>query len=1335
MDNEILTNDNIDKLLKADDTFMYKLSLLKNNILKNLGDYADSWKDIDVGFFTDEDNDKIQEAKGNILDSWSLLSDKFKLFEPKSLDAEESLDGDSDATSNEIFDKDIPSIILDGLSDNAVSQFKEFSSSNSILDNITDAPENLNDSASGVFDKEVPSVIINSLDSDAIKQLKSVFGGSASGDLPSGATESSDAGGGGGMVGDVLGGVLSGILARFGMKVPDFITRLAVQYGGVLMPVIAIAGGILWAAIDGIRGFFMSDEWGVSKVSGSLGAILGGMGSGFTGAISNMGKWALIGGGIGFFAGGPPGAIAGALIGAAIGAILGWIGGERIAKGFDAVGRWFKSVWDDIIDGVATVLGWFMYDIPKAWNDAVAIVKDSIDWIMKIVSKVWTATIDAVNKGIGWLMEVVPKVWTATIDAVNKGITWLTEAVPKAWKATIASVSKGMKWLTNVVPKVWSEIVGLLKQGIGWIMKIVPELWGKMIATVKRVWGELTAGFEDGIIIGIKHFAKTLVEKVTNLFKKIGAGVKTIATNIWTFINTKVKDFWNDLTSGFKDGFVKGVTHFGEVLYGKIRELLTKFADILPDTLSKGVRAVISILDNITAKISAGFKALMSANIGDIFKGIYNSIIGVFKKIGNIVIPFVSKIWDGIKEFGSKFWGVLSAGFKAFMATKAGKFIKGVYDSISAFLGKIANILKPILDKAWKAISAFGSKVWLKIVDGFNKFMSTKAGQFVKGIYDKISGFFGKLANIFTPILTKAWTAIKSAVTGIWDSVTSGFKTIMGSTVGEVLDIAYEKISGLFKKMAGILGPIIKNAWATITSSISNIWSKLTSGFKNLMGTTIGDFFKNMLTNIKNLFSSIASVFGPLLSKIWTGIKSIFGNLWGKLSPTINKLLSTKVGQFLKGMYDKISGLLGKVFGIYKSFFTKAWDGIKSIAGKAVALFGTFMNTKVGQFFKGIYDSISGLLGKVFGIFKPFLTKAWNAIKSYVGKAWSTVTSIFSGLMHTTIGDFFKNIYNNIKGLIGNLFNMFKFGIPKAWNAIKSYLGVAWNKLTSIFSGLMNTTIGDFLKNIYNKVKGFFTKIADIFGPILKTAWKRIVSAITKIWGGLKLAFDFIMKSKLGAFFKFIGKKISGIWTSLTTKLKEVFSLENIKRIGSTIGDFLGNIKDAVKEFWGKIFTKMKESFSPKLISNIANKVPEFLKKMGKIVGEWIKELWNNIKNVGKNFINKFRHGKKNEDPAVEEAAEEASQYDAAIYSNIDTNNKIDDTLKENTEALVQSHKDQKITAQEHAALLKEQIDLLSKMLEMGKTEPHGSTNISQVHNSYNNNEVGDHRYNIRKHS
>lgn len=103
----------------------------------------------------------------------------------------------------------------------------------------------------------------------------------------------------------------------------------------------SIIAGLIMMIKDGIKAV-IEDKFGASKISTFIGGFFGGLDSGVKGAFSNMGKWALLGAGIGSVV--PVvGTILGGLIGAGIGALLGAIGGQRIAKGFDIIGKWFKE--------------------------------------------------------------------------------------------------------------------------------------------------------------------------------------------------------------------------------------------------------------------------------------------------------------------------------------------------------------------------------------------------------------------------------------------------------------------------------------------------------------------------------------------------------------------------------------------------------------------------------------------------------------------------------------------------------------------------------------------------------------------------------------------------------------------------------------------------------------------------------------------------------------------------------------------------------------------------------------------------------------------------------
>jgi hypothetical protein len=266
-----------------------------------------------------------------------------------------------------------------------------------------------------VFSKDVEAapMILAGISPEALELLTGVFEKlniQATPAAPSG-------GGGGGLLSSLFGGAKGGIgsmLMKALPKIPGALGAMATS------PVTWILAGLVWAAVDAFRGAKMAEEWGVSKTAGALGGILGGMGSGITGAMKNMGKWAMIGAGIGLI-GGPPGALLGGLIGGVIGAILGWIGGERISKAFQAVGDWFKGVWDAGVDNFKTglkVIGNFISDLKEK---VLSVFKFFSNLWMDIVSKI-EGVFDSLGLGEHFdkIREFVIGVKDKFVDIYNK---------------------------------------------------------------------------------------------------------------------------------------------------------------------------------------------------------------------------------------------------------------------------------------------------------------------------------------------------------------------------------------------------------------------------------------------------------------------------------------------------------------------------------------------------------------------------------------------------------------------------------------------------------------------------------------------------------------------------------------------------------------------------------------------------------------------------------------------------------------------------------------------------------------------------------------------------
>ena len=273
-----------------------------------------------------------------------------------------------------------------------------------------------------------PSVVISDIQPKAIESLHPLM------DMLSGA------------LGGMFGGLSSSLQDLDGMNASGgFGNMLASVLGGSLIfkkmgavgtaliaagPVIALVGGLVWAGLDAFRGWAKSDEWGTSKISGAVGGILGGLDSGVSGAFKNMGKWALVGAGIGSIF--PVvGTLVGGLIGAAVGGVIGFIGGERIAGAIDSVSRWGFDLFMNWIDGWKSAFSWFsdisdnISKFVTSWFDPevnkIQLLKDSVEGVFNFLRLTGGDILHWVDNTLSLLFG---RGWDAVKDGITKMVDW-----------------------------------------------------------------------------------------------------------------------------------------------------------------------------------------------------------------------------------------------------------------------------------------------------------------------------------------------------------------------------------------------------------------------------------------------------------------------------------------------------------------------------------------------------------------------------------------------------------------------------------------------------------------------------------------------------------------------------------------------------------------------------------------------------------------------------------------------------------------------------------------------------------------------------------------------
>ena len=240
----------------------------------------------------------------------------------------------------------------------------------------------------------------------------------------------------------------------------------------------ALITGLVLAVKDGISAMGSSMDWGVGKISAFLGGFFGGEADGgVMNMFKNMGKWALIGAGIGSVV--PVvGTLLGGLVGAAIGGLLGLIGAKRIAQAFSAVGAWLK----------------------KAWIGVSAFVKD-----------IW-------NKVVTWFTSL----WSWASEGIAAGWTGLTGFISEKWEQVKAWFFNALSWASEGLSAGWTGLSGFVSEKWQAVKK-----WFEDLLTFESEGGE-KIGLGEKII----ELFKKIPDKIVELFKSIVQTVKDIFSNI-----------------------------------------------------------------------------------------------------------------------------------------------------------------------------------------------------------------------------------------------------------------------------------------------------------------------------------------------------------------------------------------------------------------------------------------------------------------------------------------------------------------------------------------------------------------------------------------------------------------------------------------------------------------------------------------------------------------------------------------------------------------------------------------------------------------------------------
>lgn len=327
----------------------------------------------------------------------------------------------------------------------------------------------------------------------------------------------------------------------------------------------SIIAGVVWGIVDAISAVFKSDEWGVSKLSAGLAGFFAGSGEGgIKDAFKGMGKWALIGAGIGLLTG-PIGALAGGLIGGALGGILGFVGGEKVAKAFDAIGSWFAktwevvkegfvsfisnfgeradnfvksignfivSIWNNLVDGAIAVKDFFLYTVPQWLAEKIESIKT---WTSETFEIVRTAVVNFFIKTKEFFLETVPT-WIS--DKVETVKTWASDVFNSAKDSMVNFFNRIKDFFVVDIPQKTTSIFESIKETFLDLLEIPKNI-------IKNIFSKIGIDLEDPQFFS--NFLTSIKDNVLSIFDKIVESVSNVLSSL-NPLNWFKKDKGNEPT-------------------------------------------------------------------------------------------------------------------------------------------------------------------------------------------------------------------------------------------------------------------------------------------------------------------------------------------------------------------------------------------------------------------------------------------------------------------------------------------------------------------------------------------------------------------------------------------------------------------------------------------------------------------------------------------------------------------------------------------------------------------------------------------------------------------